>query len=247
VKGIPAAYRPPPDLLRDRTIALTGAGDGLGRASALAAAGCGATVVLLGRTVPKLEQAYDAIKSAGGAEPAIYPINLAGAGWGDYATLAETLEKEFGALHGLLHCAAHFKGYTPLSGLDPRDWLETLQVNLTAPFALTSTCLPLLRKAGDASVVFVSDAAGRKGRAYAGAYGVGKFALEGLMQIWSEELGADSGVRFNSFDPGPMATALRRRSYVAGTADAARAPEAVAPEILWLLGADSRGRSGVAF
>jgi NAD(P)-dependent dehydrogenase (short-subunit alcohol dehydrogenase family) len=246
VTAVPASYEPAPQLLAGRVVLVTGAGDGLGRASALACARHGATLVLLGRTVAKLEQTYDAIKAAGGAEPAIYPLNLAGATWNDYEQLGETLAREFGQLDGLAHCAAHFKNFAPLATVEPKDWLESLQVNVTAPFALTRHCLPLLEKAaaGDAAVVFVSAACGRAGKAYAGPYGVSKFALEGLMQTWAPEL-ENAGVRMNSLDPGPMDTALRRKGF----ADAVRgaAPEAAARAVLWLLGRDSAPASGAAF
>jgi len=242
---LPVAYDAPPQLLAGRVVMITGAGDGLGRATALACARHGATVVLLGRTVAKLEKVYDEIKSPGGAEPAIYPLNLAGATWNDYEQLAGTLEREFGRLDGLAHCAAHFKSFAPLADVEPKDWLEALQVNVTAVFALTRHCLPLLQQATDASVVMVSDACGRKGKAYAGGYGVSKFALEGLMQIWAGELEGAARVRVNSLDPGPMDTALRRKGFSPGAA--APDPSAAARALLWLLGPDSRPATGAAF
>jgi NAD(P)-dependent dehydrogenase (short-subunit alcohol dehydrogenase family) len=245
VTDLPEHYSPPAGLLKDRVVLITGAGDGLGRATALLCARLGATVILAGRTVAKLEAVYDIVRNEGGTEPAIYPLNLAGATWTDYEQLAATLGREFGALHGLVHCAAHFKGFAPLAVIEPQDWLESLQVNLTAPFALTRHCLPLLEKAAQASVVFVSDESGRRGKAYAGAYGVAKFALEGLMQTWAQELEAGGRVRVNSLDPGPMDTALRRRGYAdkSGAGD----PAAIAPAMAWLLGPDSRPASGRAF
>ncbi|MGQ0587671.1 MAG: SDR family NAD(P)-dependent oxidoreductase [Gammaproteobacteria bacterium] len=241
---IPKDYAPAPDLLAQRVVLVTGAGDGLGRATALACARHGATVVLIGRTVTKLESVYDQIKAAGLAEPAIVPLNLASATWNDFEQLAETLAREFGRLDALAHCAAHFKSFAPLATVDPKDWLEALQVNLTAVFALTRHCLPLLEQATDASVVLVSDAAGRTGKAYAGAYGVSKFALEGLMQTWAQELEGGKRVRINSLDPGPMDTALRRKGY---TQVGAPSPDAAALALLWLLGPDSRPATGQAF
>lgn len=241
---VPAGYEPAPGLLAAHVVLVTGAGDGLGRATALACARAGATVVLLGRTVAKLEKAYDEIKAAGGSEPAIYPLNLAGATWNDYEQLGESLQREFGRLDGLAHCAAHFKSFAPLATVEPRDWLESLQVNLTGPYALTRHCLPLLEKAGAASVAFVSDACGRGARAYAGPYGVAKFAVEGLARTWALELEA-ARVRVNTLDPGPMDTALRRKGY-AGT-DRAPSPEAAARALLWLLGPDSAPATGNAF
>jgi NAD(P)-dependent dehydrogenase (short-subunit alcohol dehydrogenase family) len=233
------------DLLAGRIVLVTGAGDGLGRATALRCAHHGGTVVLLGRTVAKLEKVYDEVVAAGLAEPALYPLNLAGATWNDYEQLAGTLEREFGRLDGLVHCAAHFKNFAPLATLEPKDWLESLQVNLTAAFALTRHCLPLLEQSGSASVVLVSDACGRKGKAFAGAYGVAKFALEGLMQTWAEELEGLGRVRVNTLDPGPMETALRRKGYTQGPT--APSPDAAANALLWLLGPDSAPATGTAF
>lgn len=242
--AIPQPYVPAPDLLRGRVVLVTGASGGLGRAVALACAAAGAGVVLLGRAVPRLEAAYDAIKAAGGAEPAIYPVNLAGATWADYQQLAETLEKEFGRLDALAHCAAHFRNFGPLADVAPAEWLESLQVNLTAPFALTRHCLPLLERSGAGSVLLVSDACGRAGKAYAGAYGVAKFALEGLMQTWAQELEGGGRVRINTLDPGPLDTPLRRKGYAG--AQGAADPAVAANAALWLLGPDSRGVSGQA-
>ena len=243
---IPPDYVPAPDGLKGRMILITGAGDGLGRATALSCARHGATVVLLGRTVSKLEATYDAIRAAGGAEPAIYPLNLAGASWNDYLELAVTLERELGALHGILHCAAHFKEFTPLSSVDPKDWIESLQVNLTAPFALTRGYLALLEKSANASVVFVADTASRSSKPYQGAYGISKLALEGLMQNWAAEFPSGSGVRINSFYPGPLRTALRRRGFPGEYVDETPLPESAVPALLWLLGDDSGGVSGQA-
>lgn len=248
MNAVPLPPHAPPaaDALKDRVILVTGAGDGLGRAAALACAQAGATVVLLGRTVAKLEKVDDEIRALEGApEPALYPMNLAGAIPADYAALAETLEREFGRLDGLVHAAAHFKGYAPLTGVEPRDWLESLQVNVTAAWALLRECLPLLSAAPASSVVLVSDASGREGRAYSGAYGVSKHALEGLMRIAAQELESGGRVRINTLDPGPMETALRRRGYA--DIGAAPTPDAAAADVLWLLSPASAPASGQSF
>lgn len=237
-------YRPAADLLKDRVILITGAADGLGRATAKACARHGATLILLGRTIRKLEKIYDEICAAGGPDPAIYPMNLEGAAPKDYADLAATLESEFGRLDGLVHNAAELGTPSPLDASNIETWYKVLQVNLHAPFLLTHACLPLLRKSADASVVFVGDAVGRKAKAYWGAYAVSKFGLEGLMQVLADETENSGILRSNSFDPGILNTALRRRGYPAENYTANPTPDSAVPGLLYLLGPDSRGVTG---
>jgi NAD(P)-dependent dehydrogenase (short-subunit alcohol dehydrogenase family) len=109
-------YVAPARLLEGRAILVTGAGQGLGRAVALACAKAGATVALLGRKQQKLEATYDAITAAGGAEPAMIPLDLASATAPDYENLAHLLRRELKGLNGIAHCASHFVPLGPLSG-----------------------------------------------------------------------------------------------------------------------------------
>lgn len=240
-------YTPAPGLLRERVILITGAGGGLGGALAQACASLGATVVLVGRTARKLEAVYDRIEAAGGPQPAILPMNLMTAPWTDYEALAATLEQNFGRVDGIVHAAAHFKGFTPLESLEPREWLDALQVNLTAPYTLTRLCLPLLRKSADASVVQIVDDGARSVRAYQGIYGITKRAAEALALGFAAELRQEPHLRFNSVHPGPMRTGLRTKGYAGESASATPPPETRLARLLWLLGPESRGVSGEAF
>ena len=125
--SIPGGYSPAPDAFAGRAVLVTGAGGGLGCEVALGAARCGAEVILLGRTVRKLEAVHDRIVEAGGPPPAIYPMDLSGAGPDDYAALADRIAQAYGRLHGIVHAAAAaFSGLAPLAHLEPADWLCTV-------------------------------------------------------------------------------------------------------------------------
>lgn len=235
------------DALQGRVILITGAGDGLGRATAIEAARCGATVILLGRTIKKLEVTYDLIEKAGGPRPGIVPMNLNGAAWNDHEALAETLQAEFGKLDGLVHCATHFTGFMRLAEVPPKDWLDGVQTNLTAAYVLTRSLLPLLEKSSDAPVVFVTDTAGRTAKAYHGVYGITKAALEALSSTFALEMASTHPqLRFNTYNPGPMRTATRVKGYSGESADAAPPPAAAAQKLVWLLTSAGAGLRGQA-
>ncbi len=240
-------YTPAPNFLKQRIILVTGAGDGIGAAAAKAFAKYGATVILLGRTIRKLEAVYDAIEQSGAPQPAIYPMNLEGASPNDYSDLAETVDREFGRLDGLLHNAAILGTLTPLEMYDLELWTKVMQVNLNAPYLLTRACLPLLKKSDDASVVFTSSAVGHKGRAYWGAYGISKAAAENMMQILADELEQNTPIRVNSIDPGAVRTRMRARAYPGEDPNINPAPDEIMNQYLYLMGADSKGETGKSF
>lgn len=247
IKTLPAHYRAAPDALKGRVILITGAGDGIGRAAALACAAHGAQVILLGKTVAKLEAVYDEIERAGGAQPAIYPLHLRGATPENYEEMRDTLAREFGRLDGLLHNASILGQRRSIEQTTTADWNEVLQVNLTAPFLLTRALLPLLQTSGDASIVFTSSGVGRHGRAYWGAYAVSKFGTEGLMEVLADELAGTTAVRVNAINPGATNTAMRRAAYPAEEPTKNPLPEQLMPLYLYLLGPDSAGVTGASF
>jgi len=224
--------------LEGRVILVTGATGALGSVAAKVSAQAGATVVLLGRHIRKLEKLYDEIVNDGGRTPAIYPLDLAGAGEQDYINLAETLRQELGGLHGLMHCAAELGHLMPFTEVDGARWQRLLQVNLTAPFLLTRAVSKLLIESGNASVVFVGDSAVGEGKAFWGAYGVAKLGLAGYAHILNEE-SESFGLRAHVFIPGPMRSPIRLRAYPGEHPDSLPAPETHAEPILRLLGSDS--------
>lgn len=229
--------------LAGRVVLVSGATGGLGRATALAAAEAGAVVVLLGRKVRPLEKLYDEIEQAGFPQPALYPMDLAGASARDHAELAERVGGELGHLDGLVHAAAHFDTLQPFEQQTPEEWQRTQQVNLAAPFFLTAACLPLMKQSADAAVVFVFDDPARVGNAFWGGYGVAKHALLGLASIVHEET-ENSPVRTHAVLPPPMRTALRRAAYYGENTMEHPEPAHAAGAIAWLLGAEGAGARG---
>ena len=240
-------YTARPDLLQGRIILITGAGRGIGAAAALSYAAHGATVLLLGKTEDNLNEVYDQIEAAGYPQAAVIPFNLETALAHQYDELAAMVEREFGHLDGLLHNAAILGPRTPLEQLSGDNFMRVMQVNVNAMFMLTSTLLPLLKLSEDASVVFTSSSVGRKGRAYWGAYGVSKFATEGLMQTLADEVEGVAPVRANSVNPGATRTGMRAQAYPGENPASNPLPEAIMPVYLYLMGPDSRGVNGQAF
>lgn len=229
-----ALDKPASGTFAGRVMLITGAAGGFGSELARQAAAAGASVVLAGKRVRALERVYDDISKAGGAKPAIYPINLEGATPADFAQLAQAIEEQCARLDVLVHAAASFSGLTPLETLPPEDWLRSLQVNLNAPFVLTQACLPLLRASDLGTCMFVLDDEARVGKAFWSAYGVAKFALRGLVSQWSAEL-ENAGVRMLAFTPPPMRTTLRARAYFAENPNDIATPELAATACLALI------------
>ena len=240
----PKSYDFPPALLQDRIILITGASDGIGEALALAAAGLGATIILHGRSTRKLEQVHDAIASdPSAAKPSIAVLDLASANTDDYENLAAGIEREFGRLDGLVHNAGMLGQRLSIAQYDAAEWQQVLHVNLTAAFAMTRVCLPLLARADAPSIIFTSSGVGRVGKAFWGAYSVSKFGTEALSQILAHE-NLHTSLKVNCINPGPVRTKMRLAAYPAEDREALKKPADVLSPYLYLLGPDSLGVTG---
>ncbi|HEX5960931.1 MAG TPA: SDR family NAD(P)-dependent oxidoreductase [Rhodanobacteraceae bacterium] len=242
---LPADWKPAAEVLAGRVVLITGAAGGLGRASALACAKAGATVLLADRKARALEPVYDEIAALPDApRPVLQPVDLLGASPLEYQGFAESIQRQLGRLDGVVHAAVKMEGLTPLGMLSPEDWVGTLHVDLSAPFLLTQACMPLLLARADSAVVFVLDDPERMGRAHWGAYGVAKAGLERLASILHEETD-ETSLRVHALLPAPMRTALRRTVWAGEDPATIATPEAAAHAVLYLLsqqGISARGK-----
>ena len=243
---LPDQWLPQADALAGKTILVTGAGDGIGKAAALSFAQHGAEVLLLGRTEAKLEAVYDTIVAEGGVDPGIIPTDLAKAGHDDLIALAGELSRAIPNLDGLPHNASMLGDRKPLAQTSAALWHQVMQVNVNATFMLTQALLPMMEQAPLASVVFTSSGVGRRGRAFWGGYAVSKFATEGLMQVLADELGATSTIRVNSLNPGAVNTAMRRSAYPAEPPTTNPSPEDIIREWVYLMSDGSSELNGEA-
>jgi len=239
-------YSARPDLLEDRVILVTGAGRGIGAAAARTYAAHGATVLLLGKTEANLNEVYDEIEAAGAPRPVVIPFDLEAAQPQQYEELAAMIEAEFGRLDGVLHNASIIGPRTPIEQLRGEQFMQVMHVNVNATFMLTTALLPVLKRSPDASIAFTSSSVGRKGRAYWGAYGVSKFATEGLMQTLADEIDGLGSIRANSINPGATRTDMRAQAYPAEDPTNNPTPEEIMPVYLYLMGPDSKGINGQA-
>jgi NAD(P)-dependent dehydrogenase (short-subunit alcohol dehydrogenase family) len=234
-------YVPKADFLKDRVILVTGAADGIGRAISLAYARYGATIVLLGKAIKPLEAVYDEIIEIGGAEPAIYPLNMEGANVHDYQTMATTIAQELGRLDGLVLNAAWLPAFVPFKDYEIELWMQTITINLHANFLITQSCLALLEKAQDASIIL---SAHQSNKAYNGAFGVAKAGMDAMMDIVADEYDRDDVfIRVNSIDSGPLRTQMRRLNYPLEDIETLATADAIVGPYLYFMGADAHKRT----
>jgi len=237
-------YSAPDNLLKDRIILVTGAGDGIGKAAAKSYAQHGATVILLGKTIEKLELVYDEIEQNNDPQPAIYPMNLEGATGKDFEDMQVMLDQEFGRLDGILHNAALLGTLMPIAQYDMEHWGKVMQVNLNAPYMITRMCLPLLKKSDNASVIFSTDDVGIKGKAYWGAYAISKAAGDNMMQILADEMEVNTPIRFNSINPGKVATTMHAKAYPGVDPNTLPKADDIMNTYLYLMGTQSKDING---
>ena len=208
---------------------VTGASRGIGAATAEALAAAGAHVILVARTGSALEQVEDRIHQADGSAT-IAPLDLTdGDAIGKLgAAVAERWEK----LDILVLNAAMLGSLTPVEHIDPKEYSRILTLNVGSNQALIAAFDPLLRKAERADVVGITSSVGHEPRAFWGAYGSSKAALENLLGAYADETEHTGRVRVHIVDPGATRTRMRQLAFPGEEPESVKPPEAVAEFIL---------------
>ncbi len=221
-----------------KNILITGAAGGLGSELALQLGRMSKSdeleLILLDNNESGLDQLADRIQAECNYEPLIYPLDLETSSIDQYTQMAEALETQLGKLDILIHTAARFTALAPMAHTDPLEWLRSIQTNLNGPWLLSKTCLPLLKQAGNARLVFLLEDMQTMQEANWGSYGVSKSALLALIEQLKTELDHD-GIRVNGINPGPMRTSLRAKAWMPSASDPAREVDIVAKGIIeWM-------------
>ena len=194
--------------LQDRLAVITGASRGIGRAVALGMAAEGAHVILVARTVGALEEVDDEIRKVGG-KATLVPLDLTD--FDAIDRLGASLYERWGKLDILVANAGTLGVLTPLSHMSPKDWDQTLALNVTANWRMIRSFEPLLKRSDAGRAIFVTSGAARKCRPYWGPYSITKAALDAMMKTWAAEC-EKSSIRIISISPGPVRTAMRKKA-----------------------------------
>lgn len=222
--------------LSGRVALVTGASRGIGRAIALELARRGAHVVITARTQGGLEETDDLIRKAGGAATLLL-LDLARQA-DEIEHLGPTIYERFRRLDILVHNAGALGTLTPVAHITPKDFAETVAVNFAAAWRLIRSCDPPLRASDAGRAVFISTGRVPRPKAYWGAYGASKAALEHLVLTWAQEV-ENSPLKVTLFDPGAVATRMRAAAMPGEDSSTLPQPSDVAPKVVDLCAPDS--------
>jgi NAD(P)-dependent dehydrogenase (short-subunit alcohol dehydrogenase family) len=221
--------------LEGRVALVTGASRGIGAATAEALAAAGAHVILTARTADALEQVEERIHAAGGSAT-IAPLDLTESD--SIARLAAAIAGRWEALDVLVLNAATLGSLTPVAAIDGKEFNRVLTLNVLANQALIAGFDPMLRRSQAGRLLAVTSSVGAHPRAYWGAYGASKAALDNLVLSYADEVRNVSPVRVAIVDPGATATTMRGRAFPGEDQSTLKPPTAVADAMAALLRRD---------
>lgn len=214
---------------------VTGASRGIGAATAEALGAAGAHVILTARTAGGLEEVEERIHKAGGSAT-IAPLDLIDGE--SIGRLAQAISGRWQALDILVLNAATLGSLAAVPAIDAKEFARLLTLNIAAPQALIAAFDSMLRASSDARVIALTSSVATAPRAYWGAYGASKAALETLVTAYGEEVKNISAIRTHVVDPGATRTAMRARAYPGEDPASLKGPEVVGRAIAELVAAD---------
>lgn len=233
--------------IKDKTILLTGATNGIGEMLAKQGVKHGANLILLDKSIPTLEKLYDELyrvnhQSEHFHDPILLPVDLSGATLDDYLQIAEQLQPTIPQLDGIIHNAAYFNGLYSMIQTQPESLIKTIHTNLIASIWLNQAMFPLLQKSDKPCLLFADHAETTEDdTAYWGAYAIAKTALMKSMQLFAIE-----NERFNlhcyGYNSGWVDTNLIREAYPNAQPDWQPATSALADAIYALF--DCKEKNG---
>src|SRR4051794_4234602 len=221
---------------------VTGASRGIGAATAEALAAAGAHVILVARTASALEEVEERIH-AGGGTATIAPLDLTEGE--SIGKLAGAVAERWQKLDMLVLNAAMLGSLSPVQDIDPKEYSRLLSLNLLANQALIAAFDPLLRKAERADIVALTSSVGGEPRAFWGAYGSSKAALETLLGAYADETAYTGRVHVHIVDPGATRTRMRALAFPGEEPESVKPPEVVARGIVERLAAEAPTREKV--
>ena len=213
-----------------------GASRGIGAATAEALAREGAHVILVARTAKALEEVEDRIHRAGGSAT-IAPLDLTDGE--SVAKLGAAVAERWGALDALVLNAAMLGSLSPVEHIDPKEYARVLTLNVGSNQALIAAFDQMLRKADRADIIGITSSVGQQPRAFWGAYGSSKAALENLLGAYADETEHTGRIRVHILNPGPTRTRMRQLAFPGEEPESVKPPEAVAEFILKRLLSDA--------
>ena len=216
-------------LFQDKLAVVTGASRGIGAATAEALAAAGAHVILVARTASALEEVEERIHAAGGTAT-IAPLDLTDGE--SIGKLAVAIAERWDRVDVLVLNAAMLGSLTPVQDIDPKEYSRLLSLNLLANQALIAAFDPLFRKADRADVVALTSSVGGEPRAFWGAYGSSKAALETLLGAYADETNFTGRIKVHIIDPGATRTRMRALAFPGEEPESVKPPEAVASAIV---------------
>jgi NAD(P)-dependent dehydrogenase (short-subunit alcohol dehydrogenase family) len=222
--------------LSGKLAVVTGASRGIGAATAEALAAAGAHVILVARATSALEEVEDRIHQAGGTAT-IAPLDLTDGE--SIGKLAVAVAERWDKLDILVLNAAMLGSLSPVQDIDPKEYSRLLSINLLANQALIAAFDPLLKKAERADVVALTSSVGREPRAFWGAYGSSKAALETLLEAYADETEYTGRVKVHIVDPGATRTRMRANAFPGEEPESVKPPEVVARAIVERIAADA--------